>query len=92
MNSSHIIDFIARTTVDSRINKGHLALYAALVYLWSKQNYNGPLNINSREIMPLAKISSTPTYHTLIRQLSEYGYIRYIPSFYCKRKSQVYIS
>jgi hypothetical protein len=91
MKNGHILSFIARTIPDSRINKGHVSLYVALVYIWSRQNYIGPVLIYSREIMPLAKISSTPTYHTLIRQLSEYGYIRYIPSFYRKKKSSVYI-
>lgn len=88
----HIIDFVNKTIVDHRINKGHVALYVALLYLYAQQSYCGPLHINSREIMPLAKISSSPTYHNLIRQLAEYGYIKYIPSFYRKKKSLVYIT
>jgi len=92
MKNMEIVNFVAQTISDSRINKGHIALYAALIYLWSKQSYTGPLNIVSHEIMPLAKISSTPTYHTLIRQLAEFGYIKYIPSFYRKKKSLVFIT
>lgn len=87
-----IVDFVNKTIADSRISKGHVTLYVALIYLWSKQSYYGPLEVNSRELMPLAKISSAPTYHNLIRQLAEYGYIKYIPSFYRKRKSLVYIA
>jgi DNA-binding MarR family transcriptional regulator len=90
--NNHIIDFVNNTIADNRISKGHVALYVALIYLWAKQSYCGPLHINSREIMPLAKISSSPTYHNLIRQLAEYGYIEYKPSFYRKRKSLVYIT
>lgn len=90
--ANHILDFLSIALVDCRITKGHVALYVALIYTWSKQGYTGAVAINSRDIMPLAKISSAPTYHTLIRQLSEYGYIKYEPSFYRNRKSLAYIN
>ncbi|MFX1707256.1 hypothetical protein PV783_25025 [Chitinophaga sp. CC14] len=61
----------------------------ALFYLWSKQQFKGFLSVYSWQIMPMAKISTSATYFMVIRQLDEYGYLQYKPSYYRKRASQV---
>ncbi len=75
-----LIPFIEKTGSDCRIGKGHLALYAALVYLIVKHNKDN-IRVFSHEVMPIAKISHGETYHLYLRQLAEYGYIEYTPSY-----------
>ncbi|MET7000734.1 hypothetical protein [Chitinophaga defluvii] len=66
-----------------------MAVYMALFYLWSKQQYKGFLSVYSWQILPMAKISTSGTYYTIMKQLDEYGYLKYHPSFYRKKASQV---
>jgi hypothetical protein len=44
----------------------------------------------SNEIMPIAKISSPATYLKCVRDLSDFGYIRYEPSFNKNKGSKIY--
>lgn len=41
--------------------------------------------------MKMAKISGLGTYHKCIRDLNNFGYIRYQPSFNYRKKSKVYL-
>jgi len=42
--------------------------------------------------MELAKISGVATYHKTIRELHEYGYIKYQPSYNRFSRSRIYIN
>ncbi|MBN8879880.1 MAG: hypothetical protein J0I32_20215 [Sphingobacteriales bacterium] len=84
--------FIAATIKDCRIHKGHLALYMALFHFWKGKNYISPIGLFASEVMKVAKISSNATYHRLIKELHDYGYIKYEPSFYKYSASKVFLS
>jgi len=84
--------FFGTATADHRISKSHLALYLALYISWVNSRRDLPLVIFSKDIMPAAKISSTATYHTLMRDLHNFGYIQYLASFYKKKGSEVYLN
>jgi len=81
--------FFTKVINDQKITKTHMAVYMALYYLWSRQQFVGTLSVFSWQIMPIAKISTSSMYYTTIKQLHEYGYIDYKPSFYGKRGSTV---
>ena len=66
---------------DVRIRLSHIGLFAALLQYWREQGYQTPFRVFSREIMPIAKISTRLTYCKYIRELAEFGYIWYEPSF-----------
>ena len=66
---------------DPRISAYHISLYAALVIQWEQKRFEDPLQVFSHEVMPLCKISGTATYHRTIRELHEFGYIKYVPSY-----------
>lgn len=85
----YLLAFSGRAMKDLRISKTHLAVYMALYYLWSQQQFEGSVSAYSSELMELAKISTRATYYTVIRQLHEYGYIKYQPSFYKKYGSVI---
>lgn len=56
-----------------------------------EQGFENPIRVFSYEIMPLCKISGIATYHKSIGELHQYGYIRYVPSFYRLSKSLIFI-
>jgi hypothetical protein len=76
-----VSDFIENIKDDPRINTAHISLYVSLVNQWYENGRESPLSIFSKEIMPICKISGAATYHRSIRQLHEYGYIKYVPSY-----------
>lgn len=70
----------------------HIALFAALYQCWLQAGATGPVQAFSHEVMPLAKIYSSATYHRVLRELHAYGYVRYEPSFSRVRRSRIYLS
>ena len=72
--------FMQRARDDPRIGLPHVTLYAALLCQWHEKNGEVPLYIFSYDLMPISKLAGSATYHRSIRQLHEYGYIKYVPS------------
>ena len=84
-------DFFNAIAGDPRISITHIGIYAALLQYWKQNNFENPIQVFSHEIMRIAKISASTTYHKNIRDLSSYGYIRYEPSYKRNKGSRVYI-
>jgi len=83
-------DFFDAIAGDPRISITHIGIYAALLQYWSHHSFENPIQVFSHEIMTIAKISSANTYHRCVKTLSEYGYIRYEPSFNKLKGSKIY--
>ena len=83
-------DFFTAIERDPRISITHIGIYAALLQYWQEHNFENPIYAFSHEIMRIAKISASATYHKSIRDLSAFGYIKYEPSFKRNRGSKVY--
>lgn len=83
-------DFFSAIKKDGRISITHIGIYAALLQYWKEQDFNNPMTAFSYDIMNIAKISSPATYHKCIRDLNEFGYIRYEPSFNKNIGSSIY--
>ena len=66
---------------DKRLNPTHICLYMGLFQLWN--NYHFPINfyINRDEVMQLSKIGSKTTYHRCIKELHQWNYLLYLPSY-----------
>ena len=75
-----LLDFLKLAGSDARISAVHISLYVSLWKLWNDRNTESPLYVFSYEVMAVCKISSSSTYHKTIRQLHQYGFIRYVPS------------
>jgi hypothetical protein len=73
--------FMERVKEDPRIGVTHIGLYAALLTLWQQRQRITPIPVFSHEVMPYCKLFGPATYHRTIRQLHEYGYIKYVPSY-----------
>lgn len=84
-------DFFSAIADDPRINTTHISLYMALLKLWGEKGFQNPVNVFSHEVMTLCKVSGVATYHKKIRELHNYGYIKYVPSFYRCSRSCVFM-
>lgn len=81
--------FLYKSAKDTRISIAHIGLYATLLEIRRERGFTNPLRVYSREIKPVARISSSATYHRLIRDLDAFGYLRYSPSFYKGKPSTI---
>lgn len=86
-----LVHFFDVIECDARIGPTHISLYMALLVYWNKNNNQNPVSITSRKIMPLAKIYSRHTYNRRMKELKQYGYIRYFPSNDPVLESLVYL-
>lgn len=74
-------DFLCAVVEDPRLGPLHISLYAAILHFYNEQQERTPVSVFGKQLMQYAKISSNNTYHRIIRELHNYGYIYYIPSF-----------
>ncbi len=86
-----ISDFYLVILNDPRISPVHISLYMAFLELWLQQGHALPIEVFSRQAMPLAKISGIATYYKTVKELHEFGYIRYVASFNQYQGSLIYI-
>ena len=78
--ASSFTAFYETIVEDGRVGVTHISLYMALLNQLKFEQGKNPIIINRDTIMKTAKISSRRTYNRCINQLSEYGYIQYMPS------------
>lgn len=76
-----LYDFLCKVSEDARISAAHISLYVALWKLWMEKGFEHPLSFFRSDVIAVGKISGTNTYYRIIRQLHEYGYIKYVPSY-----------
>lgn len=86
----YLSNFFEAAADDPRIGITHIAVYAVLLQYWSEHHFANPLQVFGHEIMRMAKIAGT-TWYKSIRELDEYGYIRYEPSFKRNQGSKVFM-
>lgn len=77
----HLTGFYDKIQQDDRLNPTHISLYLALFQFWNLNHFQNPISISRNEMMRLSKISALGTYHKCIKQLHDFGYIEYLPSF-----------
>ncbi len=84
-----LVEFFKAIESDPRVNSRHVSLYASLFKFWMNRNSDGTLELFSKEVMNVCKISASSTYHKTIRELHEFGYINYDPSFNHNQRSRI---
>ncbi len=83
--------FFHRAAKDNQLNPTHVSLYIAMFQLWNLNRFISPISVSRSELMGLSKVSSKTTYHKCMRELQQFGYIRYDPSYHPLRGSWVYL-
>jgi len=81
MYLKQMIGFFIKASSDHRIGPQHVAIYMALFQQWCVNECNNPISISKNNLMEIAKIRRT-TYHKCMKELHEYGYIKYLPSYH----------
>ncbi len=86
--STHLDRFFRDISADARVTVTHISVYAAI--LQSLQRLHAEyLSMFGFELMQVAKISSGKTYYKTVRELNEFGYICYEPSFKKNKPSKI---
>ncbi len=81
---------LRRMSSDERLNATHVGLFTGLFVHWQRSGFISPFAVSRRTVMAYSRIGSIVTYHKRIKELDEYGYIRYQPSYHPKNGSLVY--
>lgn len=87
----HLSGFFEKVSKDDRLNPTHISLYVSLFQFWNTYRFHNPISISRNEAMKVSKISSKVTYHKCIRELNDFGYLRYEPSYNPFKGSLVYL-
>lgn len=89
-NLKPLSDFFLAIEKDFRISTTHISIYAALLQYRVDKGFINPIKVFKHEVSLIAKVSSAQTYYKCVRELSEYGYIKYEPSFKKTQGSKIY--
>ena len=93
MNSMHeLTRFLSAASNDPRISACHISLYLSLYQSWINNLCKDLVPICREEVMKTAKINALTTHYKRMKELGEYGYIRYLPSNNPMSNSKVFIS
>ena len=76
----HLEGFFQTIHSDERLNPWHISLYFALFQIWNNVRFKEDINIRREELMSLSKIGSANTYTRCLKELDQWGYIKYTPS------------
>lgn len=77
----HLTGFFDKVVQDDRLNPTHISLYVALFQFWNVQRFKNPISISRDEVMRVSKICSKATYHKCMKDLHNYKYVNYDPSY-----------
>jgi hypothetical protein len=79
MEMDRLLTFLSKAQTDPRLSTAHISIYVVL-FAESYIGHADPVSFSRPAVMQSAKISSRATYHRCMRDLNDFGYIRYIPS------------
>ena len=79
---AHLNGAFERFNNDYRIRQGHITLYLAFFQKWNRKFFKRTIMVNRQLIMENAKIRSKTTYHNYLKELNEWGYLEYFPSYH----------
>ena len=86
---THLNAFFERVSGDGRLTAYHISLYFVLFRQWNACRFSERFAISRAEMMDLARIGSANTYARCMKELADWGYIRYKASSNLHRGSEV---
>jgi hypothetical protein len=87
----HLAGFFDRVASDERLNPTHVSMYVSLFQFWNASRFQNPISISRNELMKVSKISAKATYHKCMKELDDFGYLQYRPSYNPFKGSLVYL-
>jgi hypothetical protein len=88
---NHLNKVFQLTYADERLTPYHISLYYTLVQFWNRAHFRNPISISRYELMQVSKIGSVNTYIRCIKELEQFGFIQYKPSYNAQIGSSVYL-
>lgn len=85
----HLNAVFQQFSKDSRLNPTHISLYMSLFQFWNINRFPEEFYISREEVMGLAKIGGTATYHKCMKNLNDWKYLNYLPSYNIFKGSKV---
>jgi len=76
---------------DGRISVWHMAIAWAVIQLSKGDDLNFPVYVSRRAVMHLSHISSISTYHKCLKELQDFGFMVYQPSFHPGIRSRIFL-
>lgn len=76
---------------DPRMSRSHVALYFSLIRQWANSGFQGTVQLYAKQGAKEAKMSIS-TYYNCLRDLHDFGYVYYIPSFKNNEASTIYLA
>ncbi len=76
---------------DPNVSVWHMSIYTCLLNLWLESGFQKQVKVTRKLLMAKAHIKSTSTYHKCMNQLTELGYVKYIPTYDCYSGSKIEI-
>ncbi|WP_207423748.1 hypothetical protein [Desertivirga brevis] len=89
MQQEKISEALKTALADSRLQGTHISLYLAILTIWEEKNFKVEFFSCRKNIMTRSKIRSFSTYHVKIRDLVDWGYISYLPSYHPLEGSKI---
>ena len=89
-NTKVLADFFSAVRNDGRIGVTHIGVYASLLQYWQENGCKNPIIAFSHQVNEIAKVSAR-TYRKCLKELSDYGYLRYMPSRKRNRASEIHL-
>lgn len=65
---------------DERLTPFHISLYMTLFHEWNTSKFSNQVSIARSEMMRISKIGSKNTYIKCLKELTMWGYLKYLPS------------
>jgi hypothetical protein len=87
----HLAGFFDRVAADERLNPTHVSMYVSLFQFWNANRFQNPISISRNEVMKVSKISAKATYHKCMKELNDWQYLKYKPSYNPFKGSLVYL-
>ncbi|PUB26332.1 hypothetical protein C8J95_11115 [Elizabethkingia sp. YR214] len=76
---------------DPRLTVWHISLLLAIARLAYRQNEDKIIRVSRSKLMTMSHINTAPTYHKYFKELQNYNYIKYTPSYHPGYRSIVEI-
>jgi hypothetical protein len=77
----HFLEINELFRLDFRLSPFHLSLYNSLFLEWNQCGFQNPISVSRGELMKMSKIGSINSYTKTLKELHDFGYLEYQPSF-----------
>lgn len=85
------LEYLTNVSYDHRMTVWHIALLLAIIQMADNQcvGIENIIRVSRSKLMERSLIRTTPTFHKYFKDLQDFGYIKYTPSYHPDFRSTV---